>query len=124
MVWGLKSAVYEERLKELGMTTLTDRGHQADMTMVHKIISRREMGEPVEWFVMAGEAPRATRSEANPMNVWVQHGRLEIRKNFFSVRVTEPWNSVPGDLKKVRSLAAFKASCAKVRLAPASVPDV
>ena len=124
MVSGLKSAVYGERLKELGMTTLTERRHQADMAMVHKIISRREMGEPAEWFVMAGDAPRVTRSVADPLNIRVQHGRLEIRKNFFSVRVTEPWNSVPADLKKVRSLAAFKTGYAKHRLAMVSVPDV
>ena len=34
MVSGLKSADYEERLKELGMTTLEERRHQADMLYV------------------------------------------------------------------------------------------
>ena len=38
MVSGLDSRVYEERLRELGLQTLEERRHQADMHMVHKIL--------------------------------------------------------------------------------------
>ncbi len=41
MVSGLKSNVYEERLRELNLPTLLERRHQADMAMVHKILQRR-----------------------------------------------------------------------------------
>jgi ribonuclease P/MRP protein subunit RPP40 len=41
MVFGLKSNIYEERLRELNMPTLLERRHQADMVMVHKILHEK-----------------------------------------------------------------------------------
>ena len=38
MVSGLRASAYEERLKELGLSTLVERRHQADMAMVHRIV--------------------------------------------------------------------------------------
>ena len=35
---GLKQANYNERLKKLGMLTLEERRHKADMGMMHKIM--------------------------------------------------------------------------------------
>ena len=49
----------------------------------------REQVDPAEWFSMAGEAARATRATADPLNSRVKHGRLEVRRNFFTARVTE-----------------------------------
>ncbi len=41
MISGLKSNIYEERLRELNLQTLSERRHQADMAMVHKILHGR-----------------------------------------------------------------------------------
>jgi ribonuclease P/MRP protein subunit RPP40 len=41
MISGLKSNIYEERLRELNLLTLSERRHQADMAMVHKILHGR-----------------------------------------------------------------------------------
>jgi ribonuclease P/MRP protein subunit RPP40 len=38
MVSGLKSHTYEDRLKELGLTTLEERRHQADMAQTYKVV--------------------------------------------------------------------------------------
>lgn len=38
LVTGLRGSDYEEKLGELGMTTLTKRRHRADMAMLHKIL--------------------------------------------------------------------------------------
>ncbi len=38
MVSGLKGTTYEEKLKELGLTSLEERRHQIDMTQTFKII--------------------------------------------------------------------------------------
>ncbi len=38
MVSGLKGTEYEERLKELGLITLEERRHQADMLQTFKIV--------------------------------------------------------------------------------------
>ena len=97
------------------MTTLEERRHQADMTMVFKVLNGMEDVDKADWFTMASEAQRLTRTAADPKNVRVKHGRLEIRKNFFTVRVTNEWNKVPGQIKGLRSVDAFKAAYAKHR---------
>ena len=51
----------------------------------------------------------------DPLNVIVKHGRLDTRHNFFSIRVTEDWNRVPSDIKKMRSVEGFKNSYAMLR---------
>jgi 3-deoxy-D-manno-octulosonate 8-phosphate phosphatase KdsC-like HAD superfamily phosphatase len=38
MISGLSSRTYEDRLKELGIESLAERRHQADMVMVHKTV--------------------------------------------------------------------------------------
>jgi hypothetical protein len=46
MVSGLRSNVYEDRLKELGLTTLEERRHQADMLQMYKLTSGHDqLGE-------------------------------------------------------------------------------
>ena len=71
--------------------------------------------DPAEWFSMAGEAAWATRATANPLNIRFKHGRLEVRRNFFTVRVTELWNRVPTDIKNKRTIDAFKNAYAHHR---------
>jgi hypothetical protein len=34
--------------------------------------------------------------------------RLETRRNFFSNRVVEAWNMVPGDTKRAKTVSGFK----------------
>ena len=75
MVSGLGSAEYEDRLYELGMTSLEERRHQADMQYMYKILTGRQDVDRGEWFTMALEASRATRSTAHNLNVRVKQGR-------------------------------------------------
>ena len=37
-----------------------------------------------------------------------KQGKGEIRRNFWSVRVTEPWNSLPNLVKRVETVNCFK----------------
>ena len=114
-VSGLKGPSYEEKLKELDMCTLEERRHRADMAMVYKILTGKMDIDAREFFEMAATSGRATRVAADPLNVTVKHGRLDIRRNFFSVRVTELWNNVPSEIKQLRSLDGFKKAYAKHR---------
>ncbi len=66
---------YSERLAELEMPTLEERRHQADMAMVHKLTNRRGGLGPAQWFEMAADGARATRSAANPRNLRLRQGR-------------------------------------------------
>ena len=98
------------------MTTLVERRHQADMAMVHKMQRERDILDPREWFDTAGNmAGRLTGVAADPLNVRVKHGRLDVRKNFFSVRATEPRNKIPGQIKQLRTAPSFKNAYTKLR---------
>ena len=112
---GLKSETYLEKLKELGLTTLEEKRHRADMALMNRVFSGRTDMEREEWFEMASDGPRQTRNAADPLNVRRQHGRLEIRKNFFTVRVTESWNQIPSKLKNIKTSKGFKDAYAKHR---------
>jgi ribonuclease P/MRP protein subunit RPP40 len=82
MIAGLKSRDYNERLKELGLTTMEERRHQLDMVQVYKIVNGAGGVNSEQWFKMAENA-RETR-KMDPMNIRIQAARLEIRRNFFS----------------------------------------
>ena len=38
----------------------------------------------------------------------VRYGRLDVRRNFFSVRVAGLWNSIPGHIKDLKTVAGLK----------------
>ena len=64
MISGLRARDYEDRLQELGLMTLEERRHQADMAMVYKVLTGKEQVDPAEWFSMAGETSRVTQATA------------------------------------------------------------
>ncbi len=52
---------------------------------------------------------RSTQA-ADPLNVMIPAARLDIRKNFFSVRVCDKWNSLPSEIKNSANVKIFKTS--------------
>ena len=107
MVSGLSSTIYEERLAELGLTTLEERRHQSDMQQAYKITTGKD--HVANLLEPAAAGSRATRSTAEPTNLKLQGGRLEIRRNFFSQRVPAQWNNIPVEIRAARTVKQFKA---------------
>ncbi len=62
------------------------------------------------WFERAENGPRATRSTADLYNLKVRHGRLDQRRNFFSIRVIEDWNRIPAEVKRMDKSEPFRAT--------------
>ena len=83
------------------------------MAMTYRIVTHKDDVDTAAWFTMAAQAARVTRTTADPLNVIVRHERLDIRRNFFSVRVTEDGNKVPSDIKQMRYVEGFKNAYAK-----------
>jgi hypothetical protein len=111
MVSGLKSHEYSERLKELEMPTLTQRREELDMTEMFKIMTKKSAVNPNIWFEPASRGGGGmTRQAADPPNVMIPAARLDIRKNFFSVRVCDKWNSLPSEIKNSENVKIFKTS--------------
>ena len=112
MVSGLKGDSYAARLKELSMPTLKARREETDMVEVFKIMSGISDVDPQAWFTMnmPAEGGRTTRQAADPLSVRLAPARLEIRKNFFSVRVCEKWNNLPHEVKQCKNVKSFKTA--------------
>jgi hypothetical protein len=115
MVSGLQSRDYEGRLRELGLTTLEERRHQADMAHMHKICTGKDGLSRADWFEPPTEAAARTRRHADQLNVQPLRGRLELRRNFFTVRAGTCWNDIPSGIKHAGTSAKFKRDYAKFR---------
>ena len=117
MVSGLAGQTYEERLAELGLTTLEERRHQQDMLQVFKIMTGRDRVNRATWFALASDnaVNVVTRAAADPTALKIPVCRLEVRRNFFSQRVPEQWNRIPLAVRESATAAAFKAAYAAHR---------
>ena len=111
----VKGETYEERLKDAGLELLSKR-RRRDMIETFKVMKGIDkVGK--EWFEIVGDTQRNTRqntevqegvSERRCGILKVQRTRLDIRKNFFHVRVVNDWNSLPEHVKKAENVNAFK----------------
>ena len=121
MVSGLTGKDYEARLRELGLQTLEERRHQADMCTVHKIMHGQGGIHYRTWFEKASDSERVTRVAADSLNVKVKNGKLDLRKNFFSVRASSRWNEVPLEMKRIMPVHLFRRAYRRHR--DAMLPD-
>ena len=96
MVSGLKSAVYEERLKEIGLQSLTQRRERYDMIQTFKILNSIDKVDYRIWFERINvERQTQTRLTTCSMNLVTKRSNREVRKAFFSQRVVNSWNKLP-----------------------------
>jgi ribonucleases P/MRP protein subunit RPP40 len=105
---GLRSRIYEDRLKEIGLPSLAARREEADMLMVHKIMSNTDAQFHKQWFTMAASERPATRQNTGVKNLVIRRGQHEFRRGFFSLRVAEKWNSLPDHMKNASNAPVFK----------------
>jgi hypothetical protein len=113
MVSGLRATNYEEKLKELGISSLDERRKYLDMLQTYKVMTGKDNVDRSTWFEMASSGQRATRQAADPLNIRPKAARLEVRRQFFSQRVVENWNEIPEKVKSAGSVIGFKAGLKK-----------
>ena len=78
MVAGLKGKTYQDKLKEVGLTSLEDRRDRGDMIQTFKIIQGLDNVEVGTWFQLASrDITRLVQGKSH----------YENRRNFFSKRV-------------------------------------
>jgi hypothetical protein len=108
---GIGKKPYEERLRMLGLTTLRERRERGDMIELHKIMSCESNAQKSLLFKSVNENSRThcTRGNTN-QNLFKHHVRSEVRRNFFTQRVVNGWNSLPLEVKSAASTLAFKIS--------------
>ena len=106
---------YEEKLAEAGMITLEARRRRGDLIQAYRTFQGVDNVDASQWFQMvqprAGaseEHPGWTRNSSGTFNVMRGEGQNDFRRNFWSQRVTQPWNSLPKEVKEAESLNMFK----------------
>ena len=108
---------YEEKLKAAGLITLSERRVRGNMIETFKTMRGVNHVNRDEWFSMQLEEHRPTRSntavvgeelERRKEVIIGQRAKLEVRRNFFTVRVEKEWNSLPEVVKAQRTVNGFK----------------
>ena len=116
-VCGLKGT-YDEKLTQLGLTPLVERRVRGDMLQTYKIMNGVDDVDHRTWFNPASDrTDQPTRSTSritdeghvtSTKNISVPQARLELRKQFFSHRVTHNWNSLPHYIQTASTINQFK----------------
>ena len=114
-----KGKTYEEKLKDVGLTTLTEHRERGDAIETFKLLNGFNHVDKNRWFDIESEEQRPTRrnvvitegGERRKMNVLkVEAARLEVRRNFFNVRAASIWNEIPEEVRVKNSVNGFKAA--------------
>ena len=119
MVSDAKGKTYEEKLNDMGLTTLKERRKRGDMIETFKTMNGFNNVKKENWFIPTQENARETRRTTSVTTEGVEKrthilergcSRLETRKNFFTVRIVNDWNNLPETVKKQKTVNAFKGA--------------
>ena len=115
-----KGDTYEERLENVGLTTLRTRRKRGDLIETFKCMKGHLNVDKHSWFeIKTSETTRSTRSTSSVSEegqtqlksdvINLGHTRLECRRNFFTNRVIKDWNKLPDEIKDQKTVNAFKS---------------
>ena len=103
MIAGYSNMPYENRLQYTGLTTLGQK-KSGDLIEVFKFFKGFNTVDYRKYFKLVGN----TRTRGYNYKIEKTRSRLDIRKNFFSQRIVNGWNSLPGDVVGAESINSFK----------------
>ena len=105
----LKDLEYEERLKEMALTTLENRRERGDLINVYKMVYG--MDRTGEDLLKLDE--RATRGHGKKLKK--ERCDRDIKKHSFPHRAVDLWNGLDEGIVNAASVHCFKARLDKVR---------
>ena len=104
LIHGIKDLPYAEKLSVLKLPSLKYRRLRNDMIQVYKYLHK-------EYNVVNDILVRDTneRTRGNSLKLVKQRFKKEISKNYFSLRVTTIWNSLPNEIVMPKKINIFKS---------------
>ena len=105
---GLKNLPYPERLRRLGLPTLSYRRIRGDMIELYKITTDIYDKESCEFIRLWKDVAPRTGMRGHQKKNFPQQAKTTIRKISFALRNVNIWNSLPQHIVNATSVNSFK----------------